>query len=184
MVAVIASGFIGLYFYMNGPGIIADNRAGSSRAALFAELFELDTQARELADRCDPSAALVVKSSIERTAIGGGIFRQLFGADKSWVMVAGAGGETEGAQLVANADQQSAIDFISNRLPRAEKRAEATVLQSLVTLLCRRQMILRRIRRDIRLNGWLRFWLYVHVPLSIALLGALVVHILVTFIYW
>jgi hypothetical protein len=45
-------------------------------------------------------------------------------------------------------------------------------------------MILRRIRRDIRLTGWLRLWLYVHVPLSIALLGALSAHILVTFVYW
>jgi hypothetical protein len=184
MLGVIGSGFIGLYFYMNSPSIIADNRVGGSRAGLFAELFELDTQARNLAGRCDPAAALAVKSSIERTAIGGGVFRQLFGADSSWIMVAGASGGSDGAQIVANEDQQAAIGFISNRLPRAEKRAEAAVLQSLVTLLCRRQMILRRIRRDVRLNGWLRLWLYVHVPLSIALLAALVAHILVTFIYW
>jgi hypothetical protein len=184
MVAVIVSGFIGLYVYINSPGIIADNRSGGSRASLFAELFELDSQARDLAGRCDPTAALAVKSSIERTAIGGGLFRQLFGSDNSWLMVADAGAATAGAKIVANADQQAAIDFISARLPRAEKRAESAVLQSLVTLLCRRQMILRRIRRDIRLNGWLRLWLYVHVPLSIALLAALTVHILVTFIYW
>jgi hypothetical protein len=184
MVGVIGSGFFGLYFYMNSPGIIADNRAGGSRAALFAELFELDTQARELAERCDPAAALAVKSSIERTTVGGGLFRQLAGSDNSWLMVSSAGAATEGAKLVANADQQAAIDFISDRLPRAEKRAESAILQSLVTLLCRRQMILRRIRRDVRLNGWLRLWLYVHVPLSMALLAALVVHIIVTFIYW
>jgi len=45
-------------------------------------------------------------------------------------------------------------------------------------------MILRRIRRDIRLTGWLRLWLYVHVPLTIALIAALSAHILVTFVYW
>jgi hypothetical protein len=184
MVAVIVSGFFGLYVYINSPGIISDNRSGGSRATLFAELFELDTQARDLAGRCDPTAALAVKSSIERTVIGGGVFRQLFGADNSWLMLADAGAGTAGAKIVANADQQAAIDFISERLPRAEKRAESAVLQSLVTLLCRRQMILRRIRRDIRLNGWLKLWLYVHVPLSIALLAALSVHIVVTFIYW
>jgi hypothetical protein len=184
MVTVIVSGFFGLYVYINSPAIISDNRSGGSRATLFAELFELDTQARDLASRCDPAAALAVKSSIERTVIGGGLFRQLFGADNSWLMVADAGAATAGAKIVANADQQAAIDYISARLPRAEKRAEAAVLQSLVTLLCRRQMILRRIRRDVRLNGWLKLWLYVHVPLSIALLAALIVHILVTFIYW
>ena len=51
-------------------------------------------------------------------------------------------------------------------------------------LLCRRQAVLRRIRRDIRLHGWLKIWLYFHVPVTIALLVALVLHILSTFVYW
>jgi hypothetical protein len=184
MIAVILSGFIGLYVYLNNPGVIADNRAGGSRAALFAELYELDAQARDLAARCNPAVGLAVKSSIERTVLGGSVLRQLTGHDDSRLMVAQETTPDAGARLVANTDQQAAIDFVSNRLPRTEKRAEAAVLQSLVTVLCRRQMILRRIRRDIRLTGWLRLWLYVHVPLSIALLGALSAHILVTFVYW
>jgi hypothetical protein len=184
MVAVILSGFIGLYVYLNNPGVIADNRAGGSRAALFAELYELDAQARDLAARCNPAVGLAVKSSIERTVLGGSILRQLTGYDDSRLMVTQEATPDAGARLVANTDQQAAIDFVSNRLPRTEKRAEAAVLQSLVTVLCRRQMILRRVRRDIRLTGWLRLWLYVHVPLSIALLGALSAHILVTFVYW
>lgn len=184
MIAVILSGFIGLYVYLNNPGVIADNRAGGSRAALFAELYELDAQARDLAARCNPAVGLAVKSSIERTVLGGSVLRQLTGYDDSRLMVTQETTPDAGARLVANTDQQAAIDFVSNRLPRTDKRAEAAVLQSLVTVLCRRQMILRRVRRDIRLTGWLRLWLYVHVPLSIALLGALSAHILVTFVYW
>jgi hypothetical protein len=170
--------------YLNNPGVIADNRAGGSRAALFAELYELDAQARDLAARCNPAVGLAVKSSIERTVLGGSVLRQLTGYDDSRLMVTQETTPDAGARLVANTDQQAAIDFVSNRLPRTDKRAEAAVLQSLVTVLCRRQMILRRVRRDIRLTGWLRLWLYVHVPLSIALLGALSAHILVTFVYW
>jgi hypothetical protein len=34
------------------------------------------------------------------------------------------------------------------------------------------------------LYGWLKIWLYFHVPITIALLVALVLHILVTFFYW
>ena len=184
MIAVILSGFIGLYVYLNNPGVIADNRAGGSRAALFAELYKLDAQARDLAARCNPAVGLAVKSSIERTVLGGSVLRQLTGYDDSRLMVTQETTPDAGARLVANTDQQAAIDFVSNRLPRTDKRAEAAVLQSLVTVLCRRQMILRRVRRDIRLTGWLRLWLYVHVPLSIALLGALSAHILVTFVYW
>ena len=184
MIAVILSGFIGLYVYLNSPGTIADNRAGGARAELFAELYELDTEARDLAARCNPAVALAVKSSIERTVLGGSVLRQLAARDDSRLMVTDEATPDAGARLVANTDQQAVIDFVSNRLPRTEKRAEAAVLQSLITVLCRRQMILRRIRRDIRLTGWLRLWLYVHVPLSIALIAALSAHILVTFVYW
>jgi len=49
---------------------------------------------------------------------------------------------------------------------------------------CRRQAVLRRIAFDIRLRGRIRFWLLIHVPLTVALLVALVVHIVTTFIYW
>jgi hypothetical protein len=69
-------------------------------------------------------------------------------------------------------------------VPRADKSIEAGNLQALVLLLCRRQTVLRRIRRDIQLQGWLKVWLYVHVPLTIATLGALVVHIVTSFLYW
>jgi hypothetical protein len=183
MLGVIVSGLIGLYAYLNSPAGISDNRTGASRSALFAELFELDTQARELAGRCDPAAGLTVKSSIRRTVLGGSVLGQLSGTDNSWLLI-GDPGVAGKAKLVSNRDQQAAIDVLSERLPRAEKRAEIATLQTLITLLCRRQMVLRRIRRDIRLNGWLKLWLYVHVPLTIALLIALVAHILVTFIYW
>jgi hypothetical protein len=57
-------------------------------------------------------------------------------------------------------------------------------LQQLIVLLCRRQAVLRRIRRDIRLRGWLKIWLYFHIPVTFALLVALVVHIVSTFVYW
>ena len=51
-------------------------------------------------------------------------------------------------------------------------------------LLCRRQAVLRRIRRDIRLRGWLKIWLYFHIPVTFALLFALALHIVSTFVYW
>jgi hypothetical protein len=44
--------------------------------------------------------------------------------------------------------------------------------------------VLRRIRRDIQLQGWLKAWLYVHVPLTFATIVALLVHILTSFLYW
>jgi hypothetical protein len=177
MIVVIASGFFGLFSYLNHPVLISKNREGGGRAELFAELFELDKQARSLAQKCAPEVGLAVGSSIERTTLGGGVYAQLFSGDDSF-FVRGAGAP------VRNADQQAVIDFVAERLPRAQKGIEAANLQQLIVLLCRRQAVLRRIRRDIRLRGWLKIWLYFHVPVTFALLVALVVHIVSTFVYW
>jgi hypothetical protein len=177
MLIVIFSGLFGLYTYMSYPQFVSKNREGGARSELFAELFELDRSARSVASRCAPDVAIAVDSSIERTTLGGGIYSQLFGRDDSFFV------RGEGAP-VRNTDQQPVIDFVGARLPRAAKGMEAANLQQLIVALCRRQAVLRRIRRDIRLHGWLRIWLYFHVPVTIALIVALIVHILVTFFYW
>jgi hypothetical protein len=177
MCIVIASGFFGLYSYINHPQLISQNREGGGRAELFAELFELDKQTRVLAQKCASEVAVAVDSSIERTTLGGGVYAQLFSGDRS-LFIRGAGAP------IRNADQRAAVDFVAERLPRAQKGAEAANLQQLIVLLCRRQAVLRRIRRDIRLRGWLKVWLYFHVPMTVALLVALALHILVTFLYW
>jgi hypothetical protein len=184
MCAVILSGIFGLYVYLSSPRQLAANSDGRSRAALFAELFDLDRKGRELAKACGPDVNVAVKSSIERTSIGGGVLRQLLSVDRSLFMGADAVTDAGGATLVSNVDQQGVIDQVAQRVPQASKRAEAGSLQALIVLLCRRQAVLRRIRRDIQLQGWLRLWLYIHVPLTFALLAALIVHIMSTFMYW
>jgi hypothetical protein len=183
MCGVIGSGFVGMYMYLTHPRSIAESHAGSPRAAMFAEVFKLDAQCREFARKCEAAVSVAVKSCIERTVVGGGVLDQLTGRDRSLVYLEDSRSK-QGARLVSNADQRAIIEFTADRIPRAAKRAEAAELQSLVTVLCRRQALLRRIRSDIRLQGWLKIWLYVHVPLTFALLVALLVHIVTTFIYW
>ncbi len=179
MCAVILSGMYGAYVYLMNPRLVAKNRAGATREELFGELFQLDRQGQEIADHCHPEVQAAVKSAIQRTVIGGGPLQQLLGRDRSKMVSPTAGGTT-----VDNPDQQPVIDLVGSRVPRADKASEAANLQALTTLLCRRQTILRRIRQDIRLQAWLKIWLYVHVPLTVALLGALTVHIVSTFFYW
>jgi hypothetical protein len=184
MCAVVVSGVVGLYGYLNYPRQISANREGGTRSELFAELYELDKQGRELAQKCDARIGAAVKSSIERTTIGGSVSAQLFSIDRSLYEPDAAGGAAATAGLSGNRDQQAVIDYVAGRVPRADRRTEAANLQLLVLLLCRRQTVLRRIRRDIRLQGWLKIWLYIHVPLTFATVAALLVHILTSFLYW
>jgi hypothetical protein len=184
MSAVVLSGMFGVYAYVSFPQRLSENRTGGSRAKLFAELYALDNEGREVARHCSASVNTAVKSSIERTAIGGGVINQMLGRDRSLMMLEDADDESVKKGLTNNKDQQGVIAYVSNRIPRVQKGLEAANLQTLVLILCRRQAVLRRIHRDIQLNAWLKLWLYVHVPLTIALLVALSIHILTTFLYW
>lgn len=181
--AVVLTGILGLYTYLSFPAQLSANRAGGPRSQLFAELYALDQEGRDIASRCTASINTAVKSSIERTVLGGGVLDQLLSRDRSRMLFheGGAGG---GARLAPNVDQRAVIDYVAKRVTRAEKRIETANLEALVLILCRRQAVLRRIRRDIRLHAWLNAWLYFHVPLTVALIAALIAHVLTTFLYW
>ena len=88
------------------------------------------------------------------------------------------------ARPIPNPGQSEILEFIAQRAPRVRPGSEADALSELVSLISRRQELLRRIRKDIQLQSWLQFWLYIHVPVSVALLVALIIHIIVVFLYW
>jgi hypothetical protein len=180
MCAVVATGIVGVVGYMSIPRRLMDNRGISSRAELFSELFELDRQARDLAIRCDADTGGAVRSSIERTVVGGGFVVQLCGIDRSLFEESATGG----GGVKANRDQAVVLALIATRVPRALRPPEAAALQTLLVNLSRRQTVLRRLRRDIQLQAWLKVWLYLHIPLTVAALAALIVHILTTFMDW
>ena len=51
-------------------------------------------------------------------------------------------------------------------------------------VLARKKTVTTRLARDLQLQALMEVWLYVHVPLSFALLGALTAHIVSVFFYW
>ena len=180
MVLVILSGFYGLYVYLRYPGMGAQNRSNRSREELFTELGGLNESVRGIIRSCDADVQRVVDSAVDRTQIGGGVLSQLLIVDYSQML---QGGDAA-SKPISNKDQAAVIDFVADRIPRGLKKDESANLQQLLSMLCRRQTLLRKIRKDIRLQGWLKVWLFVHVPLTIALLFALSIHIVSVFIYW
>lgn len=182
MAGVIISGFVGLFIYVSYPRRLARVRAGRRRKEWLTELNEIDTRLREMAQRCEANTRAVVESAIDRTSLGGGVLAQLRGADGSRVL------EPENAatstRLVPNPDQRTVIDYLASVVPRAGKREEATMFQELLSVFGRRRTVLARLREDIRLQAWMQVWLFVHVPLTIGTLAALIVHVVSVFLYW
>jgi len=179
--AVVLSGFFGIYTYVALPQRSLRNRDGRSREALFAELHELDEAGKQIAERCSDDIAIAANSAITRTSIGGGVIAQLFRYDSSRIIQAAADGTPN---IIENRDQQRILDLIATRIPNARQRAEVEPLRALMSVMGRRQAVIRRIVRDIQLQGLLSIWLYLHIPLTVALLVALVAHIVSTFLYW
>jgi hypothetical protein len=67
---------------------------------------------------------------------------------------------------------------------RQMKGDEARVNKELYALMLRKKNLVDRARMDVRYKALLDFWLFFHVPLSIALLAALTAHIIAVFFYW
>lgn len=184
MCLVIFSGFFGIYAYLHYPDLVAENRNGMTREQLFKQVEDLDRQCMRTADGIDQETRALVQSAAERTSVGGGWWSQLAAADSSKLVVPASYMSEGGGGLVDNSDQSRVIDLLSKRLAQSRGGAEVAHLQGLVSTLATKQALMRRIRSDIRYQALLEAWLYVHVPLSFGLLGALLVHIVSVFIYW
>lgn len=178
MCMVIVSGFYGLYVYLHVPGRLASNNAGKDRHAWLEELAELDEHIREVVESCDAELQSMALSALELSRLGGSLTQQLSARDHSRILL------PKQSKAVSNAEQAVMIHTLSQRIPKARKQSEAAVLNQLLALFGRRQVILNLLRRDIQLRGFLKIWLLLHIPLTIALLVALVIHIFTVFIYW
>ena len=184
MCLVVLSGFLGLYTYLRYPDLVAENRSGMTREQMFKQVGDLDRQCIRAAGGIDAETKALLQSAAERTGLGGGWWSQLTGRDSSRVTLPATYASEGAAGMVGNKDQQVVIDLLSKRMAQTKGGTEVAQLQSLLSGLATKRTLLRRIRRDVRLQGLLEIWLYVHVPLSFALLAALMAHILSVFIYW
>lgn len=174
MLLVIASGIYGIVAYTRYPTLITANRGQGAREAWLSEIDEIDDQSLKLADALDPEVHRVVARLVDRVHIGGGIRAQLFGP---------RGAERKSFDGInREPDLQSPVMFMASRL--AGGVHDNGNLQKLLDLIARRSDLTARINRDIRLHARMQIWLYLHVPLTFALLAALTAHILSEFLYW
>jgi len=106
----------------------------------------------------DDAVATIIRNSLENTPIGGSMWRQASGRYP----------DCGTAQAIArlHALPDAGLDE-THRLLRAK--------------LDEKSLLVLRLRRDIRLKALMDIWLYLHVPLTFALLAALIAHIVSVF---
>lgn len=196
---VIASGFYGLYAYVAYPRLLAANRGGLAREAMIGEVADLDRESLMLADQVGKDAHKVVLQSIEETVLGGPAWEQLFGdparRSSGGSVVQGLDEvrkriesrmERAAAPITEVENQDAtAISFLAGHMMAdggGPERLEK--IRRLFDLISRKRMLVERIQRDIQYQSRLAFWLYLHVPLSVGLLAALLTHVFAVFFYW
>ncbi len=184
MTTVILSGFYGLYAYLRLPYVLSVKRGNQSRSELVEQLTDLDRQALGIARKLGAEVYTFVDSAIERSALGGSRWQQLTGKDASKVLMRAGEGASSKSTLVANADQNIAIEHLAKRMAKSPNGDEAMRLQQLIRLFAARRGLLRRLRKDVQIQAMLQVWLFIHVPMTIALLFALTIHIVSVFFYW
>jgi len=180
MVLVIGSGLYGVVIYMKYPERVSENRGGASRPELLDQLDDIDRRSQRVASDLADDYQELVSSGVGRTQLGATLWARLRGHDLSKVVLH-EGGETK---VVANAGQEAALDWLADQQSRATDADSAAKIGELSALLRNKRKLMRQLGEDLRLQAKMETWLYLHVPLTAALLIALVIHIITVFLYW
>jgi hypothetical protein len=164
MLLVILSGIFGVTAYAIVPRAMSENREEMTESQMLSGFRSIDRQLHDGAQPLDQRHAALVQRSLDQNPFGGSIFRRLSGR----------------YPRCATRLAQSAIhqDTISN------PNMGDDPLEKIDILLSRKNAMLMRLRKHLRYKALLEIWLYVHVPLTFALIAALTAHIISVFFYW
>lgn len=166
MLLVIASGFFGVYAYLRFPTQQTENIGEDTLDGLLLKIADLDKQAERLSLAMPDNLQSAIEKSVRDTEIGGSVYSQLRNTHSHC--------PTKRAVTMLEADNNE----------RAFKGEQAQAMRALYDVMLRKQKTVARARRDVRYRAMMQAWLYIHVPLSFALLAALSAHIVSVFFYW
>ena len=164
MMLVIASGLFGVFAYATLPRVLSDNRNETTEPQMLEQLRSVDRQLHEAAQPLAQHHADLVRQSLEQDPFGGGLWARL------------SGRYPRCATRVAKAAIRTETVY--------KPRVGDNPLEKIDALLERKEAVLARVRRHLRIKALLEIWLYIHVPVTFALIAALSAHIISVFFYW
>lgn len=164
LLIVVISGFFGNYTYMIYPRQMTENMGEDNLDGLLLRIAESDKLARQIALLMPDNINNVVARACGETSIGIGLLEQLRGFQPNCPS--------------AIAVQQ--LSTVDNTLSPEQRK----LYRDLYSIMVRRESLVKRARQDLMYRARLGFWLYFHVPFTIALLVAMLAHVIAVFAYW
>ena len=168
MVLVVASGAVGVYAYLRYPALMTKNLGENTLEGTLLTIGDLDRKCRRLAlDLPDEVNAIVTRATRAGTRearLGGSLVRQLAG------------------DAVRCPTRDACAELM--RIGSDYSGQRSIISGQLLSAMTRKSMLIDRVRRDLRYRALMELWLYAHVPLSFALLAALIAHVTSVFYFW
>ncbi len=164
MLLLVINGFYGLYTYLHFPRLVTENLGEDSFEELIDKITELDELAQQHALQLPDEINALIFKACHETEIGGGIIQQITGRR---------------TDCPTSAAVQKLRVFGTDL-----KGDQPKLYRELYLAMLQKEALVARARRDVMLKANLEIWLYLHIPLSAALLVALVAHVISTFFYW
>jgi len=166
MLLVIASGIFGTVAYTRLPRLVTENRRRQTLEAMVAEISSLDREARQAAMSLDDTVNARVAEASERLQLGGSLWRILSGREPACRTAA-------------------CVSYLEGLASKGSLGPEeGAILSTLVRLLYRKRELLQRARLDLRYQALLDIWLHIHIPATVLLIVALIVHVVAVFFFW
>ena len=156
MLLVIATGIYGVIVYATLPQSLSANRKEMTRAQMLDALTALDRQLESAAQPLARAESDLVIAALGQDVFYGGALARLTGSYPG----------CKTAQALRGMGTAT----------EAETRV--------VALLEKRREQLAQIRGALRIRALLEIWLFIHIPLTIALIAALTAHVISVFYYW
>ncbi|MDP1611114.1 MAG: hypothetical protein Q8M11_08630 [Sulfuritalea sp.] len=163
MLAMLATGLYGIFAYLRIPRRMTDNMGEDSFEDLLLNIADLDQRAREHALHLPDEMGVIAMQAVEQTSIGGNVFRQLSGRHP-------------------DCPTHAAVRLLHEPAGQLDA-AQAAHRRELYSIMLRKESLLIRARQDVAFRARLEFWLYLHAPLAVATVTALVAHIVATLVY-
>ncbi|MXP45811.1 hypothetical protein GRI43_00195 [Altererythrobacter luteolus] len=158
MMLVIVSGIYGISVYAALPRSLSTNRREMTRGQMIEALAAIDRQLEAAAQPLGRSESDAVIAALDQDVFKAGLLARLTGS------------------YPRCATARALRAFPEGSLNKAE--------QKVASLLSRRKSQLSQIRRQMRYKALLQVWLYIHIPATIALIAALLAHVISVFYYW
>ena len=164
MMGVIMTGLYGVYAYLRFPRLITENLGDATFDGLLLQIADLDKQLFSLVLQLPKEIREFVLDEIRETRIGGH-WREQLNPHRS------------------NRRVGMTISHLQ-RFGKTLNPQQSKIHRELYSLMVTRTALTLQARRDVMLRARLEFWLYLHVPLAIALVCALITHVVSIFFYW